>query len=55
MGNFKIKLKYNQDLSRCAEIAERMKDFSIPFDNIISNWAASNVQKFGAGDRKSVV
>ena len=26
-----------------------MRDFSIPFSNIVNNWAASNVFKFGAG------
>ena len=49
MGTFHLQLKYDQDLSRCAEIAERMKDFSIPFGNIIANWTRSNVDKFGAG------
>ena len=49
MGTFHFTLKYDIDLSRCTEIAQRMEDFSIPFGKIIDNWAASNVLKFGAG------
>ena len=49
MGTFNFKLKYDIDLSRCSEIAARMRDFSIPFGKIIDNWAASNIQKFGEG------
>ena len=49
MGNFKLQLKYDLNLAKCGEIAERMKDFRIPFGEIISNWAKGNVAKFNAG------
>jgi hypothetical protein len=49
MATFKLRLKYDLDLARCAEIAQRVKDFSVPFANIIMEWAANNAGKFGAG------
>lgn len=49
MGTFKLQLKYDLDLAQVSEIAERVKDFSIPFANIIAEWAKSNEMKFAAG------
>ena len=49
MGTFKLQLKYDLDLSQCAEIAQRVRDFSIPFAAIVAEWAKSNVAKFIAG------
>jgi len=49
MGTFNFQLKYDQDLSRLGEIQARMKDFSIPFGDIIDKWAESNSRKFEAG------
>ena len=48
MGTFKLNLKLAMRFDKCAEIAERMKNFSIPFSNIINEWADGNVQKFEA-------
>ena len=49
MGPFKLNLKLAMRFDKCAEIAQRMRDFSIPFGEIINEWAAGNVRKFGAG------
>ena len=49
MGTFKLNLKFAMRFDKCAEIAQRMRDFSIPFGEIINEWAAGNVRKFGAG------
>ena len=50
MGTFKLQLKYDLDLATCAEIAQRVRNFSIPFANIIAEWAAGNARKFAAGE-----
>ena len=50
MGTFKLNLKLAMRFDKCAEIAQRMRDFSIPFAEIINEWAGGNVRKFGAGE-----
>lgn len=49
MGTFKLNIKFAMRFDKCAEIAQRMKDFSVPFSKIIDEWAAGNVRKFGSG------
>jgi len=49
MLSFKLKLAYDTKLNRISEIAQRMQDFTVPFANIISEWARMNQAKFIAG------
>jgi len=49
MGTFKLRIKYDLNLAECAEIAQRVRDFSIPFASIVAEWARGNVEKFDAG------
>jgi len=51
MGLFKLRLEVNpQNFEKLDEIKARLNDFSVPFVNIISEWAQGNIKrKFARG------
>jgi hypothetical protein len=50
MGEFRIQLRRERKgFEQLVEQHERMKDFSIPFDRMLSEWARGNALKFAAG------
>lgn len=52
MGMFKLKLDITpKGFEKVAEMAARVKDFSVPFSNIIGEWAEDNARrKFAKGE-----
>lgn len=47
MGMFKIQLRTTpQGFEKLGEIRARLQDFSVPFANIIKEWAKGNARKF---------
>ena len=50
MGMFKLNIRFTpKGLERLDEMRARLQDFTIPFNNMVSEWSTGNARKFARG------